>query len=150
MTTALFVGRFQPFHYGHLKVIKDILKEHDRIVIIIGATQESNTFHNPFTAQERSAMIRVALEESEILNESYKILEVPDADDDVAWTVSIFEKTDADIAYSNNDWTKRCLEKQMPVQPTPQFYDDFSTLSSSKKVLTRFFITSDTRFFFDL
>lgn len=46
--TALFVGRFQPFHLGHLKVIKDILKKNDFIVIAIGSSDEKNTDKNPF------------------------------------------------------------------------------------------------------
>ncbi|MBT6040585.1 adenylyltransferase/cytidyltransferase family protein, partial [Candidatus Woesearchaeota archaeon] len=28
MTTALFIGRFQPFHNGHLAVIKQIIEKH--------------------------------------------------------------------------------------------------------------------------
>ncbi|MEM3766696.1 MAG: adenylyltransferase/cytidyltransferase family protein, partial [Candidatus Bathyarchaeia archaeon] len=30
---GLFVGRFQPFHKGHLHVIKEILSEVDELVI---------------------------------------------------------------------------------------------------------------------
>ncbi|MEM2947357.1 MAG: adenylyltransferase/cytidyltransferase family protein, partial [Candidatus Bathyarchaeia archaeon] len=34
---GLFVGRFQPFHKGHLSVIEDILKEVDELVIVVGS-----------------------------------------------------------------------------------------------------------------
>ncbi|NIA01996.1 MAG: adenylyltransferase/cytidyltransferase family protein, partial [Nitrospirae bacterium] len=31
MQSALFIGRFQPFHKGHLEMIKKILKENERV-----------------------------------------------------------------------------------------------------------------------
>ena len=102
MTTALFVGRFQPFHNGHLKVIQDILAQHDKIVIIIGATDKSNTLKNPFTGDEREQMIKLALQEIQIPETKYQILQVPDVNDDAAWTEKIFKQTHAEIAYTNN------------------------------------------------
>jgi len=45
MTTALIIGRFQPFHLGHLLLIKEAAKEADIIVIGIGSSQESRTRH---------------------------------------------------------------------------------------------------------
>jgi Nicotinamide mononucleotide adenylyltransferase len=35
--TGLFVGRFQPFHRGHLEAVKYALGVVDRLVIVIGA-----------------------------------------------------------------------------------------------------------------
>jgi cytidyltransferase-like protein len=40
---AIFVGRFQPFHKGHLKAIRWILKREKEIFIVIGSSQESFT-----------------------------------------------------------------------------------------------------------
>ncbi len=51
--TALLIGRFQPFHNGHLEVVKTISKKCDRMIIGIGSAQLSHTFENPFTAGER-------------------------------------------------------------------------------------------------
>ncbi|HEY6405190.1 MAG TPA: adenylyltransferase/cytidyltransferase family protein, partial [Nitrososphaeraceae archaeon] len=31
------IGRFQPFHNGHLDLIRQILKESDEVVVIIGS-----------------------------------------------------------------------------------------------------------------
>ena len=61
MKTALFVTRAQPFHIGHLKVIKWILKKYDKIVIVIGSSQESKTEKNPFTFEQRKRMIENTL-----------------------------------------------------------------------------------------
>jgi len=55
---ALYLGRFQPFHYGHLEVVRKILKEVDELIIAIGSAQESHSKANPFTAGERFEIIK--------------------------------------------------------------------------------------------
>jgi nicotinamide-nucleotide adenylyltransferase len=59
--TAAYIGRFQPFHMGHLEYIRRILRGHERLRIIIGSSQEKGTSKNPFTAEERKRMILIAL-----------------------------------------------------------------------------------------
>ena len=59
--TALFIGRFQPFHKGHLSVIKNIYSKYNHIIIGIGSAEDNYLPKNPFTAGERYEMIRVAL-----------------------------------------------------------------------------------------
>jgi cytidyltransferase-related domain len=68
MSRAFIVGRFQPFHKGHLEVIEEVLKEHDSVIIGIGSAQYSHTLQNPFTAGERHLMISNALETQKIFN----------------------------------------------------------------------------------
>ena len=58
---ALIFGRFQPFHFGHLKVVEWALDDFKELVILIGMADESHTLRNPFTAGERIWMIREAL-----------------------------------------------------------------------------------------
>lgn len=58
---ALIFGRFQPFHFGHLEVIKWALNDFDELVLLVGMADESHTLLNPFTAGERIWMIREAL-----------------------------------------------------------------------------------------
>jgi nicotinamide-nucleotide adenylyltransferase len=58
---GLYVGRFQPFHLGHLEAIENVLKEAEELVIVIGSAQYSHNINNPFTAGERLVMIRRAL-----------------------------------------------------------------------------------------
>lgn len=66
MQRALIFGRFQPFHLGHLEVIKWALKSFDEIVLLVGMADESHTLRNPFTAGERIWMIRESLIENGI------------------------------------------------------------------------------------
>ncbi len=63
---ALIIGRFQPFHKGHLELVKQILKECDEIVIAIASAQFNYLEKDPFTAGERIMMIHEALREARI------------------------------------------------------------------------------------
>jgi len=52
MKTGLIIGRFQPFHNGHLYAIKNALKKVDELVIAIGSSQYVNTEDNPFSFEK--------------------------------------------------------------------------------------------------
>lgn len=58
---AVFIGRFQPFHNGHLAMVQHALAAAQRVVIVLGSSHQSRSPKNPFTWQEREAMIRTAL-----------------------------------------------------------------------------------------
>lgn len=66
MARALFIGRFQPFHNGHLKVLKKLLKKYNEIIVVIGSAEQTMTFENPFTAGERIEMIRACFSSKEL------------------------------------------------------------------------------------
>ena len=59
MKRGLVLGRFQPFHFGHLELIKEMVKEEIEPLICIGSAQHSHTSENPFTAEERKEMIDI-------------------------------------------------------------------------------------------
>ena len=83
MAIGLFIGRFQPFHKGHLWAVKNILKECDKVIIGIGSSQYSRTATNPFTMDERKDIIVECLKEHNIRD--YAIFSVPDVHDDNEW-----------------------------------------------------------------
>jgi nicotinamide-nucleotide adenylyltransferase len=120
MKIALFITRAQPFHIGHLKVIKWILKKYDKVIIVIGSSQESNTDKNPFNVEERKEMINKTLKSERI--KKYKIIEIPDVYDDEVWVKSILKKVKFDTIFTMNEWVKRCVEKfDIPVKEHPMF-----------------------------
>ena len=105
---GVFVGRFQPFHKGHLEVIKKIVKGVDELVIIVGSSQYSHKLDNPFTAGERITMIRNALEETEIQLQRIWIIPVPDVHQHALWVSQIVGYTPKfDLVYSNEPLTSR-------------------------------------------
>lgn len=83
--TALFIGRFQPFHLGHLEVVKQAIKENDQLIIAIGSTQYSFQPANPFTCGERIQMVENALQEARIPAEKYRIIPVPNIETYALW-----------------------------------------------------------------
>jgi len=122
MKTALFVTRTQPFHLGHLKVIKWILKKYDKIIIIIGSSQESNTENNPYTFEERQKMIENTLKGEHIKKDVFEIFGIPDVYDDENWVKSILEIAKFDVIFTRNPWTKRCFDAfNIPVKEHPMF-----------------------------
>ncbi len=58
---AVFVGRFQIFHTGHLAVVREALRQARYVCILIGSADAPRCHHNPFTFEERSDMIRLSL-----------------------------------------------------------------------------------------
>lgn len=61
---GVLLGRFQPFHKGHLFLVNEALKQVDSLLIVLGSSQESRTVKNPWTVDERIAMIRAACPEA--------------------------------------------------------------------------------------
>lgn len=57
----VFIGRFQPFHIGHLEVIQSALKQADHVIVLVGSSFQPRTEKNPWSFIERSQMIYDAL-----------------------------------------------------------------------------------------
>jgi len=122
-TRGLYVGRFQPFHLGHLEAIKKILEEVEELVVVIGSAQYSHNKGNPFTAGERLVMIRNALEEAKVDSSRVWIVPVPDVHLHMMW-VSALEgyAPKFQIVYSNEPLTKRLfMEAGYRVKGVPFF-----------------------------
>lgn len=81
---GLIIGRFQPFHLGHLGVVKRIVEERGSAKIAVGSAQYSDTPENPFTYEERERMIRAALA-GEVPESAYRIYRVPDIHNYPRW-----------------------------------------------------------------
>lgn len=120
---GLYVGRFQPFHLGHLSAIKEVLKEVEELVIVIGSAQYSHNFNNPFTAGERLVMVRTALEECGVDSKRVWIVPVPDVHLHMMWVSSVEGYTPHfDVVYSNEPLTRRLfMESSYKVKPIRLF-----------------------------
>jgi bifunctional NMN adenylyltransferase/nudix hydrolase len=54
----VFIGRFQPFHNGHLLVVNRALEMADKVIILCGSAFRPRCYRNPWTYDERVEMIR--------------------------------------------------------------------------------------------
>jgi bifunctional NMN adenylyltransferase/nudix hydrolase len=58
---AVFIGRLQPLHNGHLVLLQKALALAARVIVVLGSAHQARTPKNPFTWQERADMVRAAL-----------------------------------------------------------------------------------------
>jgi nicotinamide-nucleotide adenylyltransferase len=87
MSRGLFVGRFQPFHLGHLATVKFALSRLEELIIIIGSAQTSHEIKNPFTAGERIQMIKDSLvADSSVDMKKILLIPVSDVNMHSLWT----------------------------------------------------------------
>ena len=139
MLRALYVGRFQPFHLGHLGAIEYMLSKASELIIVVGSAQYSHTRDAPFTAGERVTMIRLALNEVGIDPSRYYINPVPDLNIHDIWVshvVSFVPKFEE--VYNNEPLTGRLFleDGRFQVKPIPlQNRQVYSATEIRKRVL---------------
>lgn len=116
MKTALYIGRFQPFHFGHYSVLTNLVAQgFQHIVLGIGSTQYQRTEKNPLSVTERHTCIEQTIQQRP-LPARISIIDIPDIHDDAAW-VDYVEKilytvtTHYDVAISGNTWVERLFKE---------------------------------------
>lgn len=118
---ALFIGRFQPFHRGHLLLLQRLNSVYERIIIGIGSSQYQDTFDNPFSSRERHEMIARSLDAVDI--RQYRIVSIPDIHDPPHWVDHVCSiVSDFDVVIANNTFTRKLFsEKGYVVKGTAFF-----------------------------
>jgi len=108
---GLLIGRFQPFHLGHLDAVLFGLSRAENLFIGIGSSNKSSEMKNPFSAEERREMITLSIEPS--ITDRIKIFDIPDVGDHEKWTFEI-DKTvpKYDIVFTNDEFTRTLFEKR--------------------------------------
>ena len=84
---GLLIGRFQPFHLGHLDALKFALSKVEKLWIGIGSSNKPNQKQNPFSADERKQMILSSIDES--ISDRIQIFYIPDLENHEKWIESI-------------------------------------------------------------
>ncbi len=102
----VFIGRFQPFHIAHLRVIREALAQAREVVVLIGSSRQPRSLRNPFTLDERMAMIRASLEPSEQSRVHLQPLEDCLYNDDV-WVKNVQEAVQAVVSRFRGDSAPR-------------------------------------------
>ncbi|MBI4171067.1 MAG: adenylyltransferase/cytidyltransferase family protein [Candidatus Aenigmarchaeota archaeon] len=113
--TALFIGRFQPLHYGHLHAIRRARRKYN-VIVLIGSINKKDE-KNPFSYPQRKDMISS-------LFPNIKIIGIKDTTDS-AWTKKI-KKLKFDVVISGNARVWKCLKGcaiEIPKFSNPKRYN---------------------------
>jgi nicotinamide-nucleotide adenylyltransferase len=118
---ALFIGRFQPFHLGHLLLLQRLATQYEEMIIGIGSSQYHDTSDNPFSELERYQMISRSLDAVGIDN--YHIVFIPDIHNPPKWVDHVCSIIpDFDLIIANNPFTRKLFsEKGFLVKGTAYF-----------------------------
>ena len=131
---GLFIGRFQPFHNGHLQVIKEMASQSDKLILGIGSAQLSHTTEDPFTAGERHLMISEALDAEKVTN--YYIIPIIDINRYKVWVAHVTSLVPPfDVIYTNNELTATLFKESGIDVVRPKLYD--RSMYSGKEVRRR-------------
>lgn len=121
---GLLIGRFQPFHGGHLEVVRTIRADRPSapLVIGVGSAEESYTWKNPFTAGERMEMIDRALAEAKV--GGAMLVPIADISRHALW-VGYLEALlpTFDRVYTNNPLTRVLFERSGYLVESPPLFD---------------------------
>ena len=109
---GLLIGRFQPFHLGHLEALQFALSKVDKLWVGLGSSNKPMEKNNPFSAEERKKMILSSIDDS--MKNKISIYFIPDLDNHVKW----IEKIDTivpkfDIVFSNDPLTDHLYSKRI-------------------------------------
>ena len=87
--TIAYIGRFQPFHNGHLSTLLRGLQLAKQVVVVLGSANKPSTLKNPWNASDRQEMIRSSIP-NDIYPERVKFVRADDyPGDDSGWTNQI-------------------------------------------------------------
>ena len=120
---GFYIGRFQPYHDGHHRMVTEIADDVDELVLGIGSAGDSHTPRNPFTAGERVMMVTKSVVDPDITTYAVPI---EDLDRNSVWVSHVQSMSPAfDVAYSNNPLVIQLFsEAGVEVRQSPMFNRD--------------------------
>jgi len=120
----LIIGRFQPLHNGHARIIRHAYSEDKKLVIVIGSSNKQEEIDNPFTEKERERMIKAFLAKENI---DAKIIGVPDIPEDEEYVDLVNKKAGVpDKIVTGNKWTEQLYREKGFAIETTERYDNIS------------------------
>ena len=120
---GFYIGRFQPYHNGHHRLVEEIATEVDELVLGIGSAGDSHSPRNPFTAGERIMMVSKSVAEFGLTTYAVPI---EDLDRNSVWVSHVQSMSPSfDVAYSNNPLVIQLFhEAGVEVRQSPMFDRD--------------------------
>lgn len=85
---AVIIGRFQPVHNAHIKLMETGLEVAEKILIVLGSANSLQTIKNPFTIDQRKEMILSCFDQ--LLHNRIVMTEVEDSIySDPDWVIAV-------------------------------------------------------------
>lgn len=84
---VVYIGRFQPFHLGHLALLLQALALGKLVVMILGSESHERTLKNPLFAGERQLSIAGSLTAADAQRVVFSA--VPDFQDNDSWVAAV-------------------------------------------------------------
>ncbi len=127
---AVLIGRFQPFHLGHLGLLENALLLAPRALLVVGSARGPRLVKNPFTEDERIDVMRASLTAEQRSRVSF--VSVRDYYNEPRWTRAVkaavadeaegrvalvgFRKDDSSSYLSAfPEWSELALPRQAPI-----------------------------------
>jgi len=116
---GFLIGRFQPFHLGHLDALRFALSKVDKLWIGLGSSNRPLQKNNPFSAEERKEMILSSIDES--MKSRIQIYFIPDLENHIKWIELIDTLVPKfDTVFTNDELTRHLYSKRdVEVLPIP-------------------------------
>ncbi|MFB6144900.1 MAG: adenylyltransferase/cytidyltransferase family protein [Candidatus Nanohaloarchaea archaeon] len=128
MTSAGFLGRFQPLHRGHAHVIDEYREEFDEFRLIVGSADKKRTEKNPLSFEERKNLIHDCYPDIEVI-----ALEDTEKDEDGnrEWAGNL-EELDLDVIITQNELVKSILAEHTDMEVIEQEFHDKDIYSGTE------------------
>ena len=121
---GLMMGRFQPFHLGHLELAKQIKRECDEIIIAVTSAQFNYLEKDPFMAGERIEMIHNSLKDAGFEMSKCFIVSLENQFNVATWASYIKSALPKfDKVYSGNDYVSMLLSDSSIKVVKPKFLE---------------------------
>jgi nicotinamide-nucleotide adenylyltransferase len=133
---GLLIGRFQPFHLGHLDALHFALSKVDKLWIGLGSSNKPLQKDNPFSAEERKEMILSSIDES--MKQRIQIYFIPDLENHIKWIELIDTLVPKfDIVFTNDELTRHLYSKRdVQVLPIPFVKRDILSGTNIRDMIT--------------
>lgn len=98
LDAAVYIGRFQPFHNGHLALVRQALALAPRLIVVLGSANAPCSAKNPFTWQERAELICSALDPD--ARSRTEFLPIVDVGNEPLWVAHVRQGVEALVGQS--------------------------------------------------
>jgi bifunctional NMN adenylyltransferase/nudix hydrolase len=124
---AVYLGRFQPLHNGHLAVLRKALEVADHVIVVLGSAHKAPDVKNPFNEIERKVMVRGALRDT--TPEDYQRVSVVGVRDhlysDALWITDVQQAVGSVLRMIGKDAGGRVTIVGHPKDRSSAYLDEF-------------------------